>query len=394
MRIWRPHTLYYRQAMTDDDTWKKELPEKGKCTRLVVQVENPNTGQHWGTLGGVSANVYHSRVADRVPKVELVVDGNHPIKSLTGLEAQILSFYRMGKVPPDYISDPALSSQRSYFILDFGRYFGDEEYYLDWDKHETAELRITNDFDGTVYASGVVTVTEFIPHGDPLPASKGVFVDRQLKEYTTSQNGEEPTKIPTSDPIRSLALMVRPTVSAAAGYHWKRWPYLCVEKIDFSFLEEKLKLLDSVYTRELMRQNTMRYGLARISGKGFTGGRGDSFLTGIGHRLGTVVSFADIVGTALIDRAQSVWTWTDNPLVQNPDTEINSYVDFICWGQSYHDSFMLFDAIDPVDENMITKDEAPVRLKLNTENHADAADATIDIILSTLETYGAGLGSK
>lgn len=394
MRIWRPHNLYYRKAQTDNDTWKKELPEKGKCTRLVVQVENPNTGQHWGTLGGVGAHIYHSRVADRITKLEVVVDGNHPIKSLTGLEAQILSFYRDKKVPPDYISDPALSSQRSFFIFDFGRYFGDPDYYLDWEKHASSELRITNDFDGTVYASGVITVDEFISHGDPLPASKGVFTDRQLKEYTTVQNGEEPTKIPTTDPIRSLALMVRPTASAAAGYHWKSWPWECVETIDLSFLEEKLKLLDTIYARQLMRQNTMRFGYARTGGKAYLGGRGDSFLTGIGFRHGTVVSFADVTGTALLTRTVAAWTWMDNPLVVNPDSAGNDYFDFSCWGQSYHDSFMLFDAIKPVEENLITKDEAPVRLKLKTQNDADAADATVDIIMSVLETYGAGLGSK
>lgn len=387
MLAWRRHNLYYRKTMDDDATWKDELPEAGHCTRLVVQVENPTTGQHWGTLGGVGDHIYHSRVADRIPKLEVVVDGNHPFKSVTGLEAQILSFYRNKMVPPDYISDPALASQRSYFIFDFGRYFGDPNYYLDWSKHKTSELRVTNDFDGTVYASGLLTVDEWIAYGDPLPPSKGVFVDRELKEYTTVQNGEEPTKIPTTDPVRTLALMVRPTATDAAGYHWKSWPWECVEVINLSFLEEKAKFLDSIYARQLMRENTMRYGYPRVAGKGYLGGRGDAFLTGIGFRHGTVVSFADVTGTALLTRTQAAWTWMDNPLVANPDSAGNDYLDFSCWGQSYHDSFMLFDAIEPVEKNLVTKDLAPVRLKLKTQNDADAADATVDIILSTFEAY-------
>lgn len=393
MILWRPRNLWYRKTMDDDSTWKGDLPEKGKCTRLVVICENAvNSGQHWPDPD--TNYILDSRVADEITKLEVVVDGNHAIKSLTGLQAQILSFYRNKMVPPDRIWDPSLGPQWSVFIMDFGRYFGDPEYYLDWSRHETAELRVTNDVDATVLRDLILTVEEWIPYGETLPESKGVFVDRELKSYTTTQNGEEPTKIPTTDPIRSLALQVIPEATSSAPYHWNRWPYLCVETVDLSFLEEKAKILDGFYTKRVMENNAQRYGFPTVGGKGYTHEAGVAMLSGVGYRFGSPTSFADIVGTALITNFVGLYTWQDNPMTVTSQAWANAYFDFLVWGMAYQDSYMLFDAMDPVQQNLITKDQAPVRLKINTENHANAADATVNLLLSTLELYGAGLGKS
>jgi len=385
MLTWRPHNLFYEKAMTNASTWKEDLPQSGKCTRLVVTVENPLTGAHWVQVSGFGAHIYHSSPAYRLTKAEIIVDGNHPVKSLTGIEAQLLSFYRNKKEPPDRIRDPALSAQQSIFIFDFGRYFGDPEYFLDWSKHKTSEIRLTNDADGTVYNGMVVTVDEYVAYGVEPAASKGVFVDRQLKEYTTAQNGEESVEIPSVDPIRSIALRCKPDVTTSAPYHYKRYPRDVLNEINLSFLEEKIKLLDRRYAEQVMWDNAHRYGYVRQAGKGLSGARGDAFLSNVGYRLGTVCSFADVVGTALITRYMGAYTYADNPLVINPNATGNDYIDFDCWGMSYHDSFMLYDAEEPVQQNLLGKDEAPIRLKQKTENNANAAGATVDVILSTLE---------
>jgi len=391
LKLLRPHNLYYRKTMTNASTWKDDLPKAGKCTRLVVYVEQPiNSPQHQlGETGPLVA----TRVADHITKLEVVVDGNHPIKSVTGIEAQIFNWYASKKMPPDMIRDLALGRSWSIFIFDFGRYFGDPLYYLDWEKHKSAELRVTNNVDGTIWTGLVLCVDEWLLEDPAVPPSKGVFVDRELKEYTTVQNGEEPTEIPTTDPVRSLILRAVPATSAAAPYHYKRDHFLTVETLNLSFKEEKEKILDNMYARELMWANTERYGLAKAGGVLLASQTGNTVQkSGIGYRRHTVVSFADIVGTALITNFIGAYTYRDNPLHMTPQSATNCYADWIAEGDSFHDSFMLFDAEEPVEQNLLTSDKAPVRLKVKTENNANAAGATVDLLLSTLEEYGKTLG--
>ena len=385
MLIWRPHNIYRNKDMVDDSTWKKELPESGKCTRIVVRVENPQTGYHLEHADLPNEYVFYSRVAELITKLEIVVDGNHPIKSLKGTQAQMIDFYRNKRVPPDKIRDPAISNNFSFFTFDFGRYFGDPEYYLDWSKHKTSEIRITNDVDGTCWDELNVWVDEYIAYGEELPASKGVFVDRELKSYEGAQNAEESVKIPSVDPIRSLIMSCRPDYTTAYPYRYLGYPRDILNEINFSFLEEKLKLLDRIYAKDLMYQNARRYGYPVSHGKGLSSSVGLSLFTGIGYRLGTVVSFATVVGTAVITQYVGAYTHVDNPLVVLVNALNNQYFDWNCWGLMFHDSLMLYDAQDPVEKNLITKDLAPVRLKQKCQNSSNADDSTIDLILSTLE---------
>ena len=387
MLIWRPHNLYRNQDMVDDSTWKKELPEVGKCTRIVVRVENPQTGSHFADADLPNASTLYTRVAEILTKLEIVVDGNHAIKSLEGPQVQMIDFYRNKRVPPDKIRDPALSNSFSFLTFDFGRYFGDPMYYLDWSKHKSSEIRITNDVDGTCWDELNVWVDEYVAFGEDPPPSKGVFVDRELKSYTGAQNAEESVKIPSTDPIRSLILSCRPDYQAALPGRYLGYPRDIINEINLSFLEEKMKLLDRIYARDLMYQNALRYGYPEFHAKLCTGITGIGHFTGIGYRLGTVVSFADVVGTDAITVYVGAYTHVDNPLIVMATAAGAEYYDVDAWGLMFHDSLMLYDAVDPVEKNLITKDLAPVRLKQKCQDSSNADDSTIDLILSTLEPY-------
>ena len=387
MLIWNPHNLYRAADMVDDATWKEELPEKGKCTRIVVRIENPQSGQHWEAADLPTEYVLYTRVAEIITKLEIVVDGNHPIKSLDGTQAQIVDFYRNKRVPPDKIRDPAISNSFSFFVFDFGRYFGDPEYYLDWSKHGSSEIRITNDVDGTCWDELNVWVDEYVAFGDAPPPSKGVFVDRQLKTYTGAQDAEESTRIPSEDPIRSLLLTCRPDYTTAYPYRFLGYPRDIINEINLSFHEEKMKLLDRVYSKDLMYANALRYGYPVSHGKGLASSVGIGLFSGIGYRLGTVVSFATVTGTAVITQYVGAYTHTDNVMNVLVNALNNQYFDFDVWGLMFHDSLSLYDAVEPVEQNLITNTLAPVRLKQKCQDSSNADDSTIDLILSTLEKY-------
>lgn len=381
--MWRPHNLYYRQSMDDAGTWKDELPEAGKCTRLTVQVRCPTlSGQHHIGLGDL---VNPGRVASKITKVEVVVGGNRPIKSLTGIQAQILDFYRNKRAVHDYMRDPSLSPQYSYLHFDFGRYFGDKEYYMDWAKHKVNELRITNDVDGTVWDALVASIDEWIWEGPDLSPTLGVFNDRQLKSYTTEQDGEEPTEIPTEDPVRSLAIQVIPADSASQPYHWADAIDDCANVVDLSFEEKRLKLLDSYRVAEMIIRNGERYGEAVQGGKFCTSTTPEAILSGIGRRLGTTVSFADIAATALITNFMGLYTYADNPMTVSCQSATQSYYDWIAHGLAFHDSIMLYDAEEDIIENLLTTEKAPVRLRVDTADASAAADAEVNVLLSSLQ---------
>lgn len=382
--MWRPRNIYYRKTMDDNDTWKDELPEAGKCTRLTVQIRQKTmTGKHqYDAADGINP----SRPADKTTKVEIVVGGNRPIKSLTGVQAQIFDFYRNKRAPPDYLRDLSLSPQYSYLHFDFGRYFGDKEYYMDWGKHKINELRITNNVDGTIWDALTCNVDEWIWEGPTLPPTKGVFNDRQLKTYTTIQDGEEPTAIPLTDPLRSLAIQVIPLDAASAPYTYKDAIEDCANVVDLSMQEERLKILDDYRVAEMIIRNGERYGEAVQGGIYCSGAASpEAMLTGIGRRLGTTVNFADITGTALITNFMGLYTYADNPITVTCQSATNSYYDWIAHGLAFHDSIMLYDAEENVIENLLKSDKAPVNLRIDTADASAAADAKVNILLSSLQ---------
>lgn len=135
-----------------------------------------------------------------------IVDGSEVIYSLNGHQAIANAAFDMGKFPSVSYSECSSNPQSVIIPIFFGRYLGDPELALDPRKFRNLQLKFDWNI-GTDYvsASGRLTVVPRL-----LPATvtpMGFLMTKEIKSWTTAENGDEPTGLPTDHNIRRI--MVR-----------------------------------------------------------------------------------------------------------------------------------------------------------------------------------------
>lgn len=128
---WQEREIY-RQALVSDpaSTVVIDLPRSNVLSGLVLNVQATN--------GATAGNQYP---IDMVSRIEVIADGSKELFSMTGKEAFITTYALTGKIPPCNHSLAANAVQFSTFLIPFGRFLGDPEYYLDCGSFTSLELR-------------------------------------------------------------------------------------------------------------------------------------------------------------------------------------------------------------------------------------------------------------
>ena len=193
----RDHLLINAQTLTDSQTVTKDLGAGLKIQELRCRYSGTN-GATSNTLAKLNA---------MVTKLE-VVDGSDILHSLSGQEEQALNFFRHGLLPFQQLNSKAAGVVIEEFIINFGRFRGDREYYLDTSRFPNAQLRLTHALTisataGFATGTGSLTVIAKLIEDGALPY-KGFIMSQEVKSWTTVASGDEETELKRNHPYQSL----------------------------------------------------------------------------------------------------------------------------------------------------------------------------------------------
>jgi len=147
-----------------------------------------------------------------VDRVE-IIDGTDRLFSLSLVQAIVQHAHERGKYPVHHLDENAGSWQEEGFRINFGRWLGDPEYWLDPAMFSNLQYRMVGDLtiSATVgFATGTRTIT-LIAHclTDRPPVHAGYFVTKEIFQFTTVAAGEQRITLPDDQAIRALGFRAR-----------------------------------------------------------------------------------------------------------------------------------------------------------------------------------------
>lgn len=193
----RPVVLQDRKVITDTDTIRESLRGLGAVSAIDVKLR--------ATTGATSKQgVYLHDDLDALN----VKDGSNFLHSLNGVEVQALQSYHQGKMPQNIFREGDAVVEEETFTISFGRYLGDELYWLDTDMFANPEVEaeITLAISATAgFATGTGRISIIAWVWDEKPATRaGTFVTKEHKSFTSAASGIEDIDLPADMPWRML----------------------------------------------------------------------------------------------------------------------------------------------------------------------------------------------
>jgi len=203
------------------------------------------------TNGATSNQGVH--LFDDVDAINLV-DGSEEIFSLNGLETVMLNCFELGHFPYSHLSESAAAVQYQAFTIHFGRYIGDQEFWLDPTDFRNLQLRLAHSL--TISATaGFATGTgqvDVIAHAfDSKPSSRrGYLMTKEQYSFTSVASGVEKADLPTDFPWRML---IQRDYEAAIA------PYTDLTNIKLNFDGGKYVPVD-LAVQDIMQLNADKFG--------------------------------------------------------------------------------------------------------------------------------------
>lgn len=185
------------QTLTDTQTVTIPLIKGLKLQHLRVKY-NATNGATSNTLGKLNG---------MVSKLE-VVDGSDVLHSLSMRQEQALNFYANKRLPNQILTAGAAAVVTEEGIINFGRFLGDRDFYLDTGRYSNPMLRLTHALTisataGFATGTGALSVIGRVIE-DGAPPYKGFVMSKEIKAWTTAASGDEPTVLPLDWPYLSL----------------------------------------------------------------------------------------------------------------------------------------------------------------------------------------------
>lgn len=202
---------YGIQALVDRETQasdaqvrKIDLPVRGGLSGIDVVLRATN---------GSTSNK-NNWITAAINKIEIVVNGDVRIFSLTGEEFFRYAWYRDGKPPVHVFTEAASGVQEVTFPIRFGRYLNDLVYGLDLSRFQNAQLVIDYNLanGGAIAATTYTTATFeisallYITDADKSPAYRGAIGAREIENYTTVASGDKSFKLPPLHPLVGIGI--------------------------------------------------------------------------------------------------------------------------------------------------------------------------------------------
>lgn len=203
--------LAKQESLSDAQTLIKDLNLTQPIMSITVLYEATN-GATSNTVGKLNGDV---------DKLE-VVDGSDVLHSVSGIEEQALNFFHHKQMPYQELNQDGGDTILEEFIINFGRYPDDPEYYLDPKKYSNLQLKCTHSLTASATAGiatgkGKITIiARVIDVG--APPYKGFIMSKNVKSWTTAASGDVDIILARDYPykalmVKDLLTTVKPDVS-------------------------------------------------------------------------------------------------------------------------------------------------------------------------------------
>lgn len=190
-------------SMAVGTTYQLDLPENGMLGSLFLRLSADE-------LSGYGQGVEDWRLLDKISKIIILGNGATILKSLTGRQLQAMTFWDQGCFPPSVWRNYASNTQFEYFLLNFGRYYGDTEYGLDLARFKNIEIQLTNTAASTDFGAIGVTIMGAYLQDAPAGQFKGFLRTEEWRSWTTVANETKYLDLPTEHVLRRIILQAIP----------------------------------------------------------------------------------------------------------------------------------------------------------------------------------------
>lgn len=188
-------------SLGDSGEYVFDIGSNDNITRLDISFKATN---------GATSNI-DATIADTITSFELM-DGSNIILSLTGAELGGMVANRTGRFPGGKVSEILSEVQELKFSIDFGRWYGDEDFSLDLSKFKNLQARLRWNLaairavgaTGFVSGSARYTVLAHVLEGSRNPFA--YLALRRHSLFSTAASGEELVTLPTDNIIRGIAI--------------------------------------------------------------------------------------------------------------------------------------------------------------------------------------------
>ena len=198
--------LAFDETIPDTKVWLKDIAVNLPIQFIYARYK-ANNGATSNTVG---------KLCHEVSKLE-VVDGSDVLYSLSGRQVKALNFFENNHLPHHFYSQVGGGVIEDAFYMNFGRFLGDREYYLDPRKFTNPQIRLSSAFTvsataGIATGSGRLTVIlRVIDEG--APASKGFITNKEVYNWTTLASGDEHITLPRDRAYKSILLSALETLT-------------------------------------------------------------------------------------------------------------------------------------------------------------------------------------
>lgn len=156
------------------------------------------------TNGTPLLNVKHP--VECLTQIELV-DGSDVLFSLTGAQAQALSFYDTGVTPLNIFDVDTGSKQYTQVDINFGRFLWDTELGFDPSRFNNAQLKVTFDEDAAnaSASAGTLEVLGFL-FDEKAASPSGFLMNKEHYSYTPAASEHKYIDLPSDYVLRNMLL--------------------------------------------------------------------------------------------------------------------------------------------------------------------------------------------
>ena len=193
---YRLASLLAAEAITATATKTLDINLASPISRIIIQVKGMN-----------STDVPTAHPAKMVTKIELV-DGSDVLMSLSGMEAQALSYYSQGRMPHNVLNYINNVNAIATYELYFGRYLWDKMLAFDAKKFVNPQLKITHNIAAGGSAPDAGEISVFADTFDEQGITPmGFLMAKEQYGYTLEVSKNEHIDLATDRPYRGIMLM-------------------------------------------------------------------------------------------------------------------------------------------------------------------------------------------
>jgi len=365
-------------ALTLNDTYKLDLPETGILLGLLIKVvAKMQTANPTAAL-----NTW--RPVDWLDNFSVIANGASVIKSISGKQLAFLSAIDQGVVPPAKWLEYSQPYNREWYVMNFGRKWGDKELGLDLSKFDSVEFQLKNSLTSTYGQNLWLSIMALYLREAP-GAPIGYMNTEEWRKWTTVADETKYLDLPTSHIIRRLILQAIPAVDSTTKVS-KRNFFELMDDVELNLKTGVLRVYKGGLD-DLAALNLFETGLLPLTHGIIYHTADKGFEVGVGYVTGMALSSESKSGTA----ATVIPTIEGDNNVCTQIAEAYTSDEPIGWfaiGQGLHNCVVFPFDQDPSPYSWLDPEASKVvQLNIHTENAANSASGTNIVVLDRLVRY-------